>query len=99
MRGRGPRRVLRRLSVTLGLIASLGVLLPATPVTAASELLPGQYVFADFCSGKIYTMPHTGGAITLQRDWTQNITSFGESEDGELYLVTITGRLHRVLAS
>lgn len=62
-------------------------------------VLVGQYVFADFCSGKIYTMPHTGGAITLQRDWTQNITSFGESEDGELYLVTITGRLHRVLAS
>ena len=28
--------------------------------------------------------------------WTQNITSFGESEDGELYAVTITGRLYQV---
>jgi glucose/arabinose dehydrogenase len=36
--------------------------------------LVGLYVFADFCSGKIYTMSHAGGAITMQRDWTQNIT-------------------------
>ncbi|HEX7347401.1 MAG TPA: PQQ-dependent sugar dehydrogenase [Candidatus Limnocylindrales bacterium] len=58
--------------------------------------LVGLYVFADFCSGKIYTMPHGGGPITMQRDWGQNITSFGEAENGELYLVTIDGRLHRI---
>ena len=61
--------------------------------------LVGLYVFADFCSGKIYTMSHAGGAITMQRDWTQNITSFGEAENGELYLVTISGRLHQVKAT
>jgi glucose/arabinose dehydrogenase len=58
--------------------------------------LVGLYVFADFCSGKIYTMSHAGGPITMQRDWGQNITSFGEAENGELYLVTINGRLHRI---
>jgi hypothetical protein len=35
----------------------------------------------------------------MQRDWTQNITSFGEAENGELYLVTISGRLHQVKAT
>ena len=40
MHGRGPGGVLRRLGVILGLVASLGVLLPAAPVSAATERLP-----------------------------------------------------------
>ena len=62
----------------------------------ANAGMVGLYMFADFCSGKMYTMPNTGGAITLQRDSIYNITSFGEAENGELYFVTINGRLHRV---
>jgi hypothetical protein len=60
--------------------------------------MAGHYVFADFCSGKIYTMIQYGTTrdIVLRRDSAQNITSFGESESGELYAVTINGRLYKI---
>jgi glucose/arabinose dehydrogenase len=65
---------------------------------AAFPVLVGQYVFADFCSGKILTMPANTPADGehTQRDTSLMITSFGEDENGELYLVTIDGRLYRV---
>jgi glucose/arabinose dehydrogenase len=63
--------------------------------------LVGKYVFADFCSGRIWAMPALGGNgdQVLQADTSRQITSFGEGDDGELYAVTIDGRLFRVLAS
>ena len=60
--------------------------------------LRGWYVFADFCSGRIWTMAQAGH-FYLGRDTSWNVTSFGEGEDGTLYLVTIDGRLVRVGAS
>jgi glucose/arabinose dehydrogenase len=57
--------------------------------------LRNWYVFADFCSGKIWTMAQAGH-FYQRRDTAWNITSFGEGEDGTLYLVTIDGRLVRV---
>ena len=64
-------------------------------------LMVGQYVFADFCSGRIWSVPEGGTTpdVVLRRDGSENITSFGESESGELYAVTIDGRLFRVTAS
>jgi hypothetical protein len=59
--------------------------------------LVGLYVLADFCSGRIYTMPANGDSLWMRRDWTQNITSFGESEDGELFAVTIAGGLFQLV--
>ncbi len=61
--------------------------------------LVGQYVFADFCSGRIWTIPHAFTARTQRADTNQNITSFGESEDGELYAVALSGNVYRVLAN
>ena len=68
--------------------------------TAEPELV-GHYVFADFCSGRIWTILSTGGNgdQVLQADTSEQITSFGESDDGELFAVTIDGKLFRVLAS
>ncbi len=62
--------------------------------------LTGLYVFADYCSGKIWTMPEGGGTadLVLRADTSQNITSFGENEAGELFAVTGDGKLYRVLA-
>jgi glucose/arabinose dehydrogenase len=60
--------------------------------------LQGLYVFGDFCSGRIWTMPATGGATTQRLDTTMLITSFGESESGELYVVGLGGTLFRVVA-
>jgi glucose/arabinose dehydrogenase len=58
--------------------------------------LVGAYFFADFCSGRIWSMPANGSSIWQRRDTSLQITSFGESEDGELYLVTINGRLYQL---
>lgn len=62
--------------------------------------LTGLYVFADYCTGKIWTMPEGGGTagLVLRADTSQNITSFGENEAGELFAVTGDGKLYRVLA-
>jgi hypothetical protein len=65
--------------------------------------LKGLYVFADWCSGRIWTVPSNAAPVnaaeTLRADTPHNITSFGESESGELYLVTSAGGLYKVLAS
>ncbi len=68
--------------------------------TAEPELV-GHYVFADYCSGRIWTILSTGGNgdQVQQADTSEQITSFGESDNGELYAVTIDGKLFRVLAS
>ncbi len=47
--------------------------------------LVGQYVFADFCSGRIWTIPADGTAASMRLQASLNLTSFGESETGELY--------------
>ena len=61
--------------------------------------LLGQYIYADFCSGRIWSVPWDGVTPTLRADTSRMITSFGENDNGELYVVTIDGRLLRVLAS
>ena len=63
--------------------------------------LRGRFVFADYCAGSIWTMPWNGGNADkdLAATTGENITSFGESDEGELYAVTIDGKLFQVLAS
>ena len=58
--------------------------------------LRGYYVFADYCSGRIWTIAHAGTAIVQRADTAVNITSFGEAENGELYAVTSSGIVYRV---
>jgi glucose/arabinose dehydrogenase len=60
--------------------------------------LQGLYVFGDFCSGRIWTMPHDGSTITVRRDTALAISSFGEGENGELYVTDLNGALYRVIA-
>ncbi len=59
----------------------------------------GYYVFADYCSGRIWTLAHAGTAIALRADTSVNITSFGEGESGEIYAVTSSGYVYRVKAT
>jgi glucose/arabinose dehydrogenase len=63
--------------------------------------LRGQYVLGDFCSGRLWTLSSGASAPTLKlhRDTTAMITSFGEAENGELYMTDYAaGRLYRVIA-
>lgn len=63
---------------------------------SAYPAMVGQYIFGDFCTGRIWSMPSRGSGITERADTQQNPTSFGESESGELYMVATSGVLYRV---
>ncbi|HJP71913.1 MAG TPA: PQQ-dependent sugar dehydrogenase [Candidatus Limnocylindria bacterium] len=55
--------------------------------------LVGTYVLGDFCSGRLWTLDAAAGSpsLVLQQDTPYQITSFGESEAGELYLTEFGG--------
>ena len=60
----------------------------------------GVYVFGDFCSGNVWGLvrDESGNwqhALLFQRNWL--ITSFGEDEAGELYLVARQGEIYRLV--
>jgi glucose/arabinose dehydrogenase len=57
----------------------------------------GTYVFADFCTGEILAL--NGEALTLLIASNLSISSFGEDQDGELYVVNLGGTVHRLAPS
>ncbi len=63
--------------------------------------LRGRYLFGDFGSGRIWAwLPDTAAQPrqpTQLAATTLNIASFGEGNDGELYVVNYAGSLHRVV--
>lgn len=62
----------------------------------ARQTLPfGTYVFADFCSGEIFTLSGSGASVLLNTG--TNISSFGEDEDGEIYVVALGGTVQRLI--
>ena len=54
----------------------------------------GVYVYADYCTGEIWQLQ--SGVNTLLIDTTLNITSFGEDEAGEIYVVGQNGTINRL---
>jgi hypothetical protein len=56
----------------------------------------GTYVYADYCSGEIFAWD--GSTQSLLLDTAQNIASFGEDEQGELYVVGLGGTISRIAA-
>ncbi len=60
--------------------------------------LRGAYVYADFVTGTLWAFRHEGGRVTAHREilrQPENIASFGEGPDGEMYLLAFDGRVHR----
>ncbi len=78
-------------SVTGGYVYR-GVALPA---------LTGRYLFADYGSGRIWRLvPNGSGGFTSEEllDTSLSIASFGQGNDGELYVVDIVGGgLHKIV--
>jgi uncharacterized repeat protein (TIGR03806 family) len=67
---------------------------------SALPALVGRYVFGDFISGRIWRLnPNGSGGFTSEEllDTNHAISSFGEANDGELYVVDINGGLYRVV--
>jgi len=59
-----------------------------------ATLPAGVYVYGDFCSGEIFV---TNGDMQAVLMYTaMNIASFGEDEDGELYVVDRGGTISRI---
>jgi glucose/arabinose dehydrogenase len=57
----------------------------------------GAYIFGDFCTGEMFLLQ--GAAQTFLQDTSLNISSFGEDESGELYVVNLNGTVHRLVNS
>ena len=60
-----------------------------------SSLPAGSYVFGDYCTGEILLLNR--GVQTLLLDTTLNISSFGEDEAGEIYVVGLGGTIQRIV--
>jgi glucose/arabinose dehydrogenase len=62
--------------------------------------LYGRYVFADYCSGTIWSIPRNPSGSTATRslvlDTSLNISSFGESASNELFVVDHGGTIYRI---
>jgi glucose/arabinose dehydrogenase len=59
-----------------------------------AALPTGSYVYGDFCTGEIFLL--NGGETSLLTDTALNISSFGEDEAGEVYVVGLGGTVHRI---
>ncbi|HEY0101655.1 MAG TPA: PQQ-dependent sugar dehydrogenase [Pyrinomonadaceae bacterium] len=57
----------------------------------------GAYIYADFCTGEMFLLQ--GTAQSFLQDTNINISSFGEDETGELYVVGLGGTVHRLVNS
>ncbi len=58
--------------------------------------LRGRYVFGDFCSGTIWSLPASGGTMRVEPVKVPSLTSFGESLTGaQLYAVSRDGTVWR----
>lgn len=61
----------------------------------AKNSLPfGSYIYGDYCTGEIFLL--TGTTQQLLLDTGSNISSFGEDEAGEIYVLGLGGTVHRI---
>jgi glucose/arabinose dehydrogenase len=61
----------------------------------------GRYFYGDYCSGRIWSLRIVNGRATDVRQESQRLpelSSFGEDTRGELYAVTLSGRLYRLVS-
>lgn len=55
----------------------------------------GSYTYGDYCTGEILLWYNNQQTVLL--DTTRNISSFGEDEDGEIYVVGLGGTVERIV--
>ena len=68
--------------------------------------LYGRYFFGDYCTGKVWSLENNNGNISLINHTDEllkamnktefYLSSFGESEDGELYLIDYSGDVYSI---
>ena len=65
--------------------------------------LQGTYFYSDYCSGWIRSFRYQNGQATAQTQWSLlspggNVTSFGEDNLGEIYILTAQGGIYRIVS-
>ncbi|HYO88153.1 MAG TPA: PQQ-dependent sugar dehydrogenase [Candidatus Limnocylindrales bacterium] len=68
----------------------------------AIPALQGVYLFGDFGSGTIWTIVHSGDSFDMQTfipSTGMTISSFGQDEAGDLYVVDYNGTLFRIASA
>ena len=68
----------------------------------SSPGLEGAYVFGDFCSGRIWGATPDGDGVwssDLLADTDFGIASFGEDDEGEIYVVDLGGEIYRLMST
>jgi len=67
----------------------------------SNTALRGQYLYGDYCTGEIWSIPTATAnpAPQLLLDSPYTISSFGEDAAGEIYVVHHGGRVYRLTAS
>lgn len=67
----------------------------------AVPALVGWYLYADYCSGRVWAVPSSGGApvALLGQGGARSVTSFGTDEVGEVYLAVQGGAVLRVVGA
>ncbi|MCO6511976.1 MAG: PQQ-dependent sugar dehydrogenase [Aridibacter famidurans] len=56
----------------------------------------GEYLYGDYCSGEFWRFV-APGIFELVENTTRNISSFGEDQNGELYLVGLGGTVEKLV--
>lgn len=68
--------------------------------TALPELA-GQYLYSDYCSGWLKSFSYGNGTASAVTDWgitnVGNILSFGQDAQNELYMLSGTGKVYRIV--
>src|SRR5262249_11684664 len=58
------------------------------------------YVYGDLCRGVLSGAVQVSGAVSQQQDFNvgvQNLTTFGEAPNGELYIANLGGKIYRLV--
>jgi hypothetical protein len=67
---------------------------------AAIPALQGAYLFSDNCAGSIRALRQTRGNVRQHRALGPEVgglASFGEDQDGELYVLSLSGEIYRIV--
>ena len=65
---------------------------------ASVPALQGHYLYADFCSGKAWAFDTRNPGFPREIGPVPDPSSFGEDEDGEVYVTSFDGHLYRLVA-
>jgi hypothetical protein len=68
---------------------------------SAIEALQGTYLYTDYCQSEIRGIQLDGGTVIDRRTWSlgaRNVFSFGQDNDGELYVLQESGPVVKITA-